>query len=164
MKKEKPVKPRVDTREFVNELRSATANFKVEERSETRYNPKWGSHIAVRNLIVQAFNNENNVTFDDICTEVVAKCQAAAAKAGWTGKFTFVSAVFLKSEYKFDEKYKKWWYYEFDLDEKYTFIFNKVDHDRAAEAKMASPIIEEIRDQEQIGFGLVALNHEYQAE
>ena len=160
----KPVKPRVDTREFVNELRNATANFKVEERSETRYNPKWGSHIACRNLITQAFQNENNETFDDICLEVVTKCHAGASKAGWTGKFTFVCAVFPKGQFNFDEKYKKWWYYEYDLDDKYTAIFLKADHDRAAEAKIASPTIEEIRDQDQMGFGLIALNHEYQAE
>jgi hypothetical protein len=95
---------------------------------------------------------------------VVTKCHAGASKAGWTGKFTFVSAVFPKGQFNFDEKYKKWWYYEYDLDDKYTSIFIKADHDRAAEAKIASPIIEEIRDQDQMGFGLIALNHEYQAE
>ena len=72
-----------------------------------------------------------------------------------------MSAILPKGEYNFDEKYKKWWYYEYDLDGKYTCVFIKADHDRAAEAKIAGPVIEELREQNQLGFGLVSLNHEY---
>lgn len=61
------------------------------------------------------------------------KCLAGAKTAGWSGKFTFVCAIIPKEEFVFDEKYKKWWFYEFELYEKYNLIFLKVDHDRTAD-------------------------------
>ena len=64
-------------------------------------------------------------------------------------------------EFNFHEKYTKRWYYEFDLGGKFFFIYLKVDHDRSADAKVAGPTIEELRNQKVLGFGLASLNHEY---
>ena len=85
-----------------------------------------------------------------------------ATDSGTFGKFTFVSVILPIDQFSYDEKYKKWWYYEFDLDGKFLLIFMKVDHDRKEDVKVAKLYIEELRNQKQQGFALAALNHEYE--
>ena len=114
----------------MNDLRKATDNFKLEERSETRKYPKEGSHVAVENLIKDAFKDQSNETFTSVCKDVVTKFHASAKKSYCKhSKNSFVCAIFAKDKFKYDQMYKKFWYYEYNLDDKFTAVFLKVDHD-----------------------------------
>ena len=103
--------------------------FKVDERSETRDYPKCSSHDVVKDLIKEAFQDQSNETFSDICKAVLTKFQAGAQKS--FSKHSLVCAIFAKEKFKYDQMYKKFWYYEYDLDDKFTAVFLKVDHDLA---------------------------------
>ena len=114
----------------VDAIRDAGYNFTKTERCEKRYNPKWGHTEACKNWIMNAFDRKENDNFDDICTDVANKAIEGGKKAGWSGKFTFLCQIVPIEEFEFKDSFKKWWYYEFDLNGKYFFIFMKIDHDR----------------------------------
>ena len=65
-----------------------------------------------------------------MCEEVAKKALDGGKKAGWSGKFTFLSQIISQEDYGYQEKYAKWWYYEYDLNGQYFFVFMKIDHDR----------------------------------
>ena len=88
-----------------------------------------------------------NQSFDDLCREVAQKGFNGGKQANWTGKISFVAAIIPVDTFSFNENYTKWWYYEYDLMDKYVFLFLKIDHDRQSDKKLARPIIDEIRAQ-----------------
>lgn len=137
--------PTIKAKEDMDELREAAPQCMKTQRCETRYNPKWGSTEGVRKWIREAVGKTENQSFQDLCTEVVEKALAGAKKVNWSGKITFVAAIIPQDEFQFQDNYTKWWYYEYDLAEKYYFVFLKVDHDRQADKKLARPIIDELR-------------------
>ena len=63
--------PRVDTRDSVNALRGATLNYKPTDNCEIKYNPKWAATPAFKKWLIEAFSNDKNETFDDVCAEIV---------------------------------------------------------------------------------------------
>ena len=137
--------PAVKAKQDMDELREAAPQCTKTERCETRYNPRWGSTEAVRKWIRAAVGKTENQSFDDLCSEVAEKALGQGKQAGWSGKITFVSAIIPQDKFQFQENYTKWWYYEYNLMDKYYFVFKKVDHDRQADKKLARPIIDELR-------------------
>merc|ERR1712151_1295997 len=117
-------------KKLVQGLRDDGYQFTVTDRCEKRYNPKWCHTNACKNMLMNAIDKPENNTFDDVCKEIVKKAIDGGTKAGWSGKFTFLGQIIGQDEYQFDAKFKKWWYYEYDMNGKYFFIFMKIDHDR----------------------------------
>ena len=74
---------------------------------------------------------------------------------------TFFSAVVTKEHYKYDEAYQKWWYYEFDLNGEYLFVFICTFHENASQIQAATQIIESMRNQSPI-FATIDCNHVYE--
>jgi len=114
----------------LEKLREAAPQCAKTERCETRYNPRWGSTEAIRKQIREAIGRVDNESLDDVVNEITTRALAGGQKAGWSGKITFCAAIVRQDKFQFKDNFAKWWYYEYDLDGKYFFIFMKVDHDR----------------------------------
>lgn len=148
------------SKQLLKALRDAGYQFTVTDRCEKRYNPKWCHTNACKNMLINALDRQETTDFDQVCLEIVNKAAEGGRKAGWSGKFTFIAQIIRQDEFDFQEKYKKWWYYEYDLNQKYFFIFMKVDHDRQADKKLAGPIVDELNSMNNLGFGISVLNHD----
>ena len=137
----------MDSTEEVKTLRAKTETFSLNSRSKTIYQPKWGCTAAYKKLLIEGFKDENNANFDDVCKSVVAGYHAAATKAGWSGKLSFLCVIMKSEDYVFDEKYQRtgFYYFEYNLDGRYSAVFMKVDHDRKEDIKISGPFIEEFR-------------------
>lgn len=86
-----------------------------------------------------------------------------AEKAKWAGRISFLAMAIHQSAYTFDKTYKAWWYYEYDIDGRYYFIFMKIDSDKKSDAKLAEVIINELRFQQQhLGFAIHRMNENKQ--
>ena len=114
-----PVYDRMDSTEETKNLREKTDCFNLNPRSKTIYQPKWGSTAAYKKLLVDGFKDTNNDNFDDVCKSVVAGYHAAATKAGWSGKLSFLCVIMKAEDYVFDEKYQRtgFYYFEYTLNE-----------------------------------------------
>ena len=89
----------MDSTEEKKILAEKTESFVLNPRSKTIYQPKWGCTAAYKKLLIEGFGDANNANFDDVCKSVVDGYHAAATKAGWTGKLSFLCAIMKSEDY-----------------------------------------------------------------
>ena len=61
----------IDSRADVNELRGRGLEMKPTDNCQQKYVPKWAATLAWKRMLVGAFDDENNVIFNQICETCV---------------------------------------------------------------------------------------------
>ena len=113
-----------------------------------------------RQWLVTAIIRQENKSFDDVCAEVVRLAKEEVEKSDWSVRMTFSCAFVNRNNFMMDEAYKKWWYYEFDLNWEFLFLFICTFHGNSTQIQAATQIIESIREQAPI-FAKIDINHVY---
>ena len=156
---------RAKERESLNE-KFSWGWFRLPENQITQTDESQTTEHAVstekcKQWLVTAIVRPENQSFDDVCAEVARLAKEEVEKVNWMIKITFSCAVVTKKDYKMDEDYKKWWYYEFDLNGEQLFVFICTFHGNSSQIQAATSIIESMREQAPI-FTTIDYNHVYE--
>ena len=132
--------------------------MKPTDNCQQKYVPKWAATLAWKKMLVEAFDDEKNEIFNQICESCVQQFSQRALDNGWKDMKCFIQAIYPSGEYVYDDVYKKTLYFEYDLCGKWTCIFFKMDLDRKEDKTYAYPIIEKIKSSNHRGFAMLIIN------